>query len=249
MAAQQIDFSKTWNDTVKLMTTNREFMMILGGVFFLLPALAALYLGAKMVQIDNPTPAQTMAMFTDWFDKNAIWFLLQVIAGLIGGTALNILLLDNSRPTVGEALRRSLPLAPTIFVARILGGIAVFLGLLCLLLPGIYFAIKLSLTDVYVADNTERNPIAALQGSWRRTKGNSIYIFGFLFVLAIVAVIAFIAITVVANLILLLLLPASIAPVLVLFFNAVVQAMLTLLFLCVYVAIYRQLSAPEAANG
>ena len=68
------------------------------------------------------------------------------------------------------------------FAAQVIVGLAVVLGLVLLIVPGIMLALGLMFTSYLVIDK-KRGPIEALKESWRITKGHKWQLF--LFVLAI----------------------------------------------------------------
>jgi uncharacterized membrane protein len=74
----------------------------------------------------------------------------------------------------------------------LLSGLAIGLGLLLLIVPGIYIAVKFSQIRAVIAAENQLNPIEVLSRSWQITKGNSLRIFSFLLIVVIVAAIAMI---------------------------------------------------------
>jgi hypothetical protein len=243
MATQKFDFIAVWNDATELMKANREITLALAGVFFLLPALATEFLLTPIAPIVNPTSAQAVQMLQDWFSINWYWFVLLIACGIVGALSFNILLLDATKPTVGEALKQAFLLSPTLFLTRLLVTLAVFAGMLFLIVPGIYLAIKFILVEPAIGAESERNPLVALQRSWGLTKGNSLNILGFLLIVLVVAIIAFFVVSLISNVMFMLLLPPAFAAALMGLVSATLQAGLSLLFLFLYAAIYRQLSA------
>lgn len=67
-------------------------------------------------------------------------------------------------------------LVPQFFLATIIGGIAVMLGLLVFVIPGIYIALRLSQTAFLIAD-WKLSGIDALKKSWEITRGNTLQLF------------------------------------------------------------------------
>lgn len=57
-------------------------------------------------------------------------------------------------------------------------GMAVYVGVLCCILPGIYLAVRLAYAPMLVLDNPDCKFEEALKGSWRMTKGNFWKLFG-----------------------------------------------------------------------
>ncbi len=67
----------------------------------------------------------------------------------------------------------------------LVGGILTVLGLICLIVPGIFLMIAFSFSDFAVVEK-DMGPIEALKESWRVTSGHRLHLF--LFGLAAVAI-------------------------------------------------------------
>lgn len=113
---------------------------------------------------------------------------MQLVAGILGivpiigpllGVALSGLAIQFADETLGTDDHQNSTAER--FVYSILTSIAlyviVFVGFLLLVLPGIYFALKLSLAipAIWIGD---KGPIEALSDSWTRTSGNLVTILG-----------------------------------------------------------------------
>jgi len=210
--APKLDMSQAWNEAVAMIKANRDMVLIVAGVFFLLPNLAM----SLLMPLPPESPAMAgggqanfepvAAAMVAWFSE--VWwvFLLVGLAQALGTFALLTLLTDRSRPTVGEALGFGAKALPTYLGAQILTGlgfavvfalvivlaqavpvIGVLAGLLAVV-GALYAMIKLSLISPVIGIEKEMNPLAAMKQSWRLTKGNSLRILAF-FVLLGVAVI------------------------------------------------------------
>lgn len=81
--------------------------------------------------------------------------------------ALNIH--DNKKPDYSE-LYKNYPLFLKYFIASLLYGLAVGIGFILLIVPGIIFALKLQYYGFLIVDKG-MGPIAALKKSWEMTKG------------------------------------------------------------------------------
>lgn len=196
------DSNRAWQDAMAAVRANREVLLALGGVFFLLPTLlSTVFLSDIQTRIlENASKAEVL----DKLVRENMGMLLGFGLGgmavqLIGYVAVMALLSDRRRPTVGETIATGLRGLPTLLLAglvfsaaalavstllsAILGsllgmvgaGIAVFVLLVLLT----YASIKLSLTMPVVVNEGLRNPVAALARSWRLTRGNSLRLFGF----------------------------------------------------------------------
>ena len=266
----KFDMTAAWSEAMRLIAANRQVIAVVAGVFFFLPYLAFMLLfmnqmsALEAAQTANPDPdAMGQAMMA--FYGDIWWFVLlaMVIQG-IGMLGLLTLLTDRSRPTVGEALKSGAKLFLPYFGAQLL--LSVAFGLLILvpiaigagasvaagLLVGLvalvvffYLFTKFVLTPAVIAIERQANPLTALGRSWRLTKGNSVRIFAFLFLL-------FLAIGVVGGVfsmvvgLFLALAGAEMALIGQAVISGLVNAVFYVIFLAVLAAIYRQLAGTSA---
>lgn len=92
--------------------------------------------------------------------------------------------LSNGKKARLDTLLNEFSKVPSYIVSCILYGLAVFLGLLLLVLPGIFIAIRLQLYLYYIVDKS-MGPIDALKASWKTTEGH----FWDLFLAAVMAIV------------------------------------------------------------
>ncbi|MDZ4367471.1 MAG: glycerophosphoryl diester phosphodiesterase membrane domain-containing protein, partial [Afipia sp.] len=90
----------------------------------------------------------------------------------------------------GEALTFAVTFFPTLFAVQLLSGLAIGLGVILLIIPGLYLVGRLALAAPSVADRSLYNPFEALKSSWELTRNNGWAIFFFLFLVTIVIFIA-----------------------------------------------------------
>lgn len=277
MAHAKLDMGKAWTQTTALIGANKDTLSALAGLFFFLPSFgAALFLPETTTTIPaggqrqsgDPQVAMQQALdqISALYADNWPVLLAVSIAGFIGSMSLLALLSDRGHPTVGEALGKGIRSIPAYIAAQLLSALAAGLALglpfgvvtafapppvaavvaLLLIVAIAYAAIKFSLIAPVIAIDGERNPMAAIARSWRLTKGNSLRIFAFFVLLFVVIVI----IGVLVQGILTLLLSAAggeVARIGIAAVSALVNAMITVIFLVVLAAIHRQLAgaAPE----
>lgn len=75
-------------------------------------------------------------------------------------------------------------LVPQFFLATIIGGIAVMLGSIVFVIPGIYIAVRLSQTAFLIAD-WKLSGVDALKKSWEITRGNTLQLFFLVLVVSV----------------------------------------------------------------
>jgi hypothetical protein len=201
----KFDMSQAWNHATAMLGANRDLIAIVAGVFFFLP-----YAGVMLMvpEISAPVPAArteaemqaVLDTFMALYERIWPYILVMLVLQAIGSLALLALLRDSARPTLGEALKLGLTgflpyLAAQLivgFVFSLVGGLALggaaavspalsVLMALILLVALVYVMVKTSLTMPVIGIERVYNPIAALRRSWGLTKGNSLRLFAFYF--------------------------------------------------------------------
>ena len=196
-----------------LPTGERRINPNVAGVFFLLPGIASAlfltdYQNNLMANIGNS--AAMRQLMEGNVGKVTSFGLISLLLQSLGHMAMLALLTDRSRPTVGQAMGIAVRAFPTlaatiliVFAGYLLGALiyAVFAGVLgvatgigmltfvlILLLAGVmvYVMVKLSLTMPVIVIEKVLNPFAALTRSWRLTRGNSLRLFMFYLLLALI---------------------------------------------------------------
>lgn len=262
----KFDMSAAWNEALRLISANRQVITIVAGVFFFLPYLAFMLLfmnqmnALEAAQASNPDPeAMGAAMMTFYGDVWWVILLFMVIQG-IGMLGLLTLLTDRSRPTVGAALASGARLFLPYFGAQLLMGVVFGLLLLVPIAVGagasaaagvvlgiaaviafVYLFVKFLLTPAVIAIERQANPISALSRSWQLTKGNSLRIFLFIFLLFVAVMIVGGVFSMILGL-LFALAGAEAAVIGQALVSGLVNAVFYVIFLGVIAAIYRQLA-------
>jgi hypothetical protein len=260
----KFDMGRAWSQAMATLAANRDLIGIVAGVFFFLPYLALMLMVPDMsAELPTQPGGDAQAMFDALMAVYArIWpyLLIVVILQGIGSLALLALLRDSTRPTLGEALKRGL-IAFLPYVAAqliVVLGIAIVGGILLegalaisqaiavlvifiVLIAAVYLAVKFSLTMPVIGIERSYNPLAALARSWRLTKGNSLRLFLFYFLIAVAGMIVVMVIQMVLGLVFALLSAEGQA-----IGNGVVSSLLNAawatLFLAVLAATHRQLA-------
>lgn len=276
MAHRKLDMGLAWTQATGLIGANRDTIGAIAGLFFFLPSLASALLVPELGNPPQPAPnADPQAAMRAMMDQMsaiyaANWPLLLalVVAQFVGSMSLFALLTDRGNPTVGEALRTGLASTPSYLAAQViavlgaalaigiplgvvsaLGGAAVaVLAVIAALVLIVYGMVKLSLAAPVIAIEGNRNPFAALGRSWQLTKGNSLRIALFIALLLLVIGVIAALVTGVLALVLAALggTAATIGGGIV---NALVNTLLTVVFLVVTVAIYRQLAGASSERA
>lgn len=238
----KLDFTAAWNDALALLKGNLETILPIIGVLVLLPSIIMGYMVPDPV-IDPASADGGSAVLLQYFSDLAPWIILSAILSIFANATIYALVFNASRPTVGEAFAIGATFFIPMLLAGVLSSIAAFVGLIFLIVPGIYLLIKFSLVGPAIVAENIKNPIAALSRSWALTKGNSLYIFAFFLIIGIVGVIAIIVLAMIFTAIFTMVLPAAAAAFAALIVESTLGAVMTTLILFIVLAIYRQLSA------
>ena len=270
----QFDSNRAWREATALASANREVLLAVAGVFFLLPGFASVlflsdFQADMMANFGNPAAAERImeGMTGPVVGFGLVSFLLQSV----GYLAMLALLTDRARPTVAEAIGGAIKALPTVigaallFFASYLMAVLVFtlvvgalgavtgLGavvavLLPLLVAGmVYVMVKLSLILPVIVIEDIRNPMSALTRSWRLTKGNSLRIFVFYLLLAVAYLVIVMVVGMVAMALTALIAGQGKAAMLVGgLISGIVGAAASALLTAILAAIHRQLAGPSA---
>jgi len=188
MTMPKLDSAAAWKSATAMVAANREVLIALAGVFFLLPALIGAVILPRPV-FGKGMDDQQMAEAVLRFYSDAWPLLLLLSLPLIVGfmTMLKVML-DARRPTVGAAIGDCLRLLPSYLAAHVLCTLALSFGwlmlatLLSLLIPPLlavpvsvmamtWPASRLLLVAPEIAVRRVRNPLTAIRSSIRETRG------------------------------------------------------------------------------
>lgn len=203
--AIKLDLGKAWEDAVAMLNANKDVVLIMAAVFFFLPgAISGIIapepteLNAMLASGAQPDPDEVANIFLAYIAD--VWwiYLLASLFSAIGMLGLYALLRSTRRPTVGEAIAIAVKSLPTYIAVLLLTSVIfaivimvpIMLGALIspavaalLSLVGfavmVYVYVKLSLTSPIIAIDGVMNPLTAMIGSWKMTKGNSLRLFAF----------------------------------------------------------------------
>ncbi|MCU0947949.1 MAG: hypothetical protein MUF47_06825 [Porphyrobacter sp.] len=277
MTGRKLDMGAAWSSAMAMIGQNKDTVSAIVGLFYFLPYLAVGLLAPEAINPQpgdggaggSPDAAaqaaidQLSAAYADSWPM----LLAVVIAQFIGSLSLLALLGNPDSPTVGEALKRGLAAAPAYFLVQVLSvllvslaigiplgvimaaapGIVGMIGVIAAMVVAVYLFVKFSLLGPVVAIEQVRNPIAALQRSWRLTKGNSLRIAIFIFLLFLTIGIVSVLLSLVLGLVFALF-SQGIADIGNAVVASLVNAVLGVIFVVVLAAVHQQLAGPSGAQ-
>ncbi len=267
---------EAWTSATAMIGANRDLVLTIAGLFFFLPQFALALFAPEAVNPAPPPPASdpsdmqavidaSLAAATEQYSEYWWAFLGITLLQTVGTLTLLTLLTDREKPTVGQAIklgiRGLLPyfgaLILIVIAAAILIGLplgvlsAAGLGVVAVLIAIpvlIYVSVKFSLYTAVIAIEQEYNPIKALQRSWQLTKGNSLMLFVFLLLLAIVIGILALLVTLATGVIFAAI-GGTVEQAGVGFFSSIVNAVAAIVFLAVFAAVHQQFSGKSGTGA
>lgn len=242
MSAIKLDMGNAWNDAVAMLKDHWALLLPIAGVFLFLPGFALGALFPPPEPAANANPQQIFEGLIAYLRSLAPYMLMASILGTIGTVAMSKVLIGPQGTSVGDAIKLGLTLIIGVFVATWLSQVAIGLGIVLLIIPGLYLFSRLSLIVPIATASQTGNPISLIKASWDLTRENAWSILGFLILIVIVLGIASVIISGITGGILALVLPATLANLLANFIDAAMQALLAIVMMAVAVAIYKQLA-------
>lgn len=264
----KLDMGSAWSEATAMISANRDLVAIIAGIFVFLPTIVLAVIapeaamGPAEVNPDDP-----MAALQAFYSANGIWLFLIGIVNAIGSLALFALFADN-RPTVGDAIATGVKTLLPYLAAQILLvlGLSILLGIPVGLAVGlggtaagvlvglvafvvlVYVIIKFSLLAPAMIIGGILNPVRALRASWEATKGNSLRLMLFYFLLGIAIVVIALVFGLISGLFVAMLGTGSVAAMVGGALNGLLSAVWTLVIVAVLSATYRQLTGPSARS-
>lgn len=205
----KFDSSRAWREANRAVAANRDVLLVLAGVFFMLPWLAFMLLVPEPNIDPSATPADAVKAMAAFLREHGIWLLALSLAQSAGALTVMALCADPARLTVAESIRRGLvSVVPYfaalclfalgfVFAAGLLGTVATVGGKggemlvgLALNLVLIYAMVRLVMVGPVVAVERTFQPWRVLIRAWRLTRANFGRIFLFLLLLVIASQVA-----------------------------------------------------------
>lgn len=257
----RFDASAAWSAATKLIGKNREMLLVLGGLFFLIPQML---LG--MLLPDVPQGLEEEAATQAAMDIFAVWWPLVLGVAVVqaaGMLTLMVLLCDQGRPVVRDAIRTGVKsLAPYIGATLVLVAGMGILALLILLpitlamgeaaaavavIPILALALWINIRTLTLAPvisvGRERNPFEALKKAWAQTNGSGPRILMMVILFVLAALVISIVTTAVPGTLLIAALGQETGQGIVGVIEAFVSTILMVTWSAIIAASYRQLAA------
>ncbi|HEV7660159.1 MAG TPA: hypothetical protein VGO55_09970 [Allosphingosinicella sp.] len=239
-------YNAVWDDTGRLLRAHGALLAAIAGVFVFLPTLLVGYF------FPLPEPATTdlnvyFQIVGRFMKEHLIWYVLQSFVVMVG-TAAMLRLVFPPRVTVAGAILFGALLLPAYSVLTVLTNIIVFVGLLLLLVPGLYLWGRVLPAGPAMVAEDKRSPLDALKRGFALSRGQGWAILGLLLLVLIPGEILIWVIQRLVGILFILAAGQQVGNLL----TAVVYCALTAIFAVVMTmlsaAIYRALAAPAKAG-
>jgi hypothetical protein len=166
----RLSYNAAWDDAAALLRAHGSLLAALAGVFLFLPTLVLREVAPPPLMTANL--AETVALFQAYVEASWPLLLASRLVELVGSVAILQLLLGPRGTSVGGAIVAGGMLVPFYFVASVLGSFAIGIGLMLLLVPGLYLIGRLALLPAVVVAERRRNPVDALRRTALLTAGH-----------------------------------------------------------------------------
>lgn len=236
----KLSYSETWADVVRMLRENLAVIAALAGVFLFLPALLTGYFIPAPEQVE---PRQFLEAMMEHVSANWHWFLLAQLANMVGAISILLLLLGSSGRTVGTIIAAALAILPFYFIASLISNLIILVGMLFLIVPGLYLLGRLCLAGPVVVAEEQRNPLTAMSRSWDLTRGKGWAVLGLILLVAVAGVIIGAVINMMFGIVFLIIAKGDLALLLAKIVEALCGAALSALIIVLVAAIYRRLGA------
>ena len=242
-------YDRTWADLVALARAHTEIVLVIAGLFLLLPAFA---LG---LYVKPPVPpaevnAETLRAANEYIANNWHVLLATNVAKCFGEAAILAVLLNTRGQTVATSLSTALALLFPYVVLSLITNFAVFAGLIALIVPGIYLIGRLAVAGPAMFADREANPLNAIARSLSLTRNKGWRVVGLIILVMVVLFVLTSALSSVVTVLLALVVPASAQDAVNALIAALLSATISLVAVLLIAAIYRQLAgAPSPRSG
>ena len=243
----KFSYNAVWEDTGRLLKAHGALLAAIAGVFVFLPNLLFGYF------FPPPEPPEGMALreffriFLEYFKDHSLWIVLQSFVIMIGSAAM-LRLVFPPRVTVAGAIMFAVLLLPAYSILVVMTNFIVLIGILLLIVPGLYlWGRVLPAAPAMVAED-RRNPIDALKRGFALSSGRGWAILGLVLLVLIPGAILVWVIERLAGIVLILAAGQELGKMLTAVVYCAASAVLTIVLVMLSAAIYRALAAPETAG-
>lgn len=264
----RLDSSLAWQTATRLVSTNRDMLLAVAGVFFLLPSLAFSVFVPEPQMAEGMSPEKMMQVMAEAWTSALPLLIVVSLLQMAGTVTVLVIMTDPARPTVGQSIQRGFAALLPYFLAQIIASVALCVAFLLLVgipaLTGlkalaaigviaafvtmIWASVRMALVAPVLAIEAERNPVQALRRSWTLTRGNSARLLAFFILAGIVFAVVYGLAMMLVGIVLVL----TSGDVIKLVLSAAVSSAITstalIYFIAMLTSVYRQVAGPNQAE-
>jgi hypothetical protein len=261
----RFDSNLAWRTAHSAILANRDVLLAMAGVFFLLPRLAFSLLMPDPPTAQGMSPTQSMQAIEDFYAHAMPYMIPMILFQAVGILGILTLFTDRSRPTVGQALTLGAKGVLPYVLAQILLAMAIAMigggligvaaltkqpvmaagGVIVVSVIAIGAYIRLSLVAPVVVVERVYNPVRALMRSWAITRGNGWRLFAFAMLVGVVMLVVMVAAISISGSLGALAGGPDAGRIASAVVSSVLAAMVTLYIAGLLAAIHRQLAGPS----
>lgn len=235
--------NEAWTDALRLMRTHWAALVAIAGVFNFLPVLLINHFVPWPEPAPGTEPARALAMYGGFLRHNLIWFVLESFVVMIGSAAM-LRLVFRQNVTVGSALWFGILLLPAYSFMLLFTNLAIGIGLVLLIVPGLYLIGRLFPAGAAMVAEDRRNPVETIRRAFALTTGHGWEILGLYVLVALPGAVLIYAVEAVTGSLFILLAGQGLGKLLTGILLAALNAFLTTLLTILSAAVYRAL-APQ----
>lgn len=262
----KFSYNTVWDYALALLRAHLPLVAAIAGVFIFLPYLLVGYV--LPVPQGGGDPRANMEAFITYMGMTWYWHLIAQIVAMLGILAILILVLDQTRPTVGSAISRAVKLLPYYLLASFIVGVGLallyllcalpfaalasqggqiiaFVGSILALTLFVYLWCRTSLLAAVVGLES-RMPLDAIRKTLALTHRRGWAILGLYFLIVFAGSIALIAVELVIGSVFRLLLNTDLADFMSLLLSSALYTVLVTVLVVASAAIYRVLGGSES---
>lgn len=233
-----------WDDTLRLTRRHWVALVAIAGVFNFLPVLVVNHYVPFPEIGEEVDPAHALAIMGAFLRQNIIWYALQSFVVMIGSAAM-LRLVFASNVTVGGALRFGVMLLPVYSLMLFCTNLAICVGLILLLVPGLWLIGRLLPAGAAMVAEDRRHPIETIGRTFALTAGHGWRIVALYILVALPGAILIFAVESLTGSLFILLAGQELGKLLTGILLAILNAALATLLTMLSAAVYRAL-VPEA---
>lgn len=267
----KLNLNAVWSRAVELVRDNFSLLVVIAGVFLLLPTITTYLLIPDVATLLDPAadPEVLAAQISEFVGPLiGVGFLAMIFQ--FAGYGAMVSLMGEGRPTVGQAIGNGFKMVPSLFVIMILFLIMYLVGALVIMVPisllaalanapalsflavilifvfVLYLMTRLSLSMPALALEGSLNPFTAIGRSFKLTSSNQWRILLFWLVLGVLYFIIALLFTGIFGVIAALFSTGMVASLILGLVNGAMGMIVGMLLCAIAVAMYGQLSGPGA---